>query len=210
MLQRTRIYIALHNKIRHTVFIAFTQHSTLREPTAMKRTTKTANTAGRRTGKMSAPKLKAAIETAGNKVHAKVEQTETAAISMVERVESMMQSVTSGFGGVKTVGSDVIAVVDNAGRTALGGAVAINGSLVKYSRDVLADTVDVGRKTLEIRSVQDAVELHTAFAERRINAMFHAMSAVNSLTQNNVLAMWAPFADMVKDAGHKISDRKAA
>ncbi len=175
----------------------------------MKRTTKASKTTGR-TSKMSAPKLKAAIETAGDKVHATVEQTETAAISMVERVESMMQSVTNGLGGVKAVGSDVVALVDNAGRTVIGGAVAINGSLVNYGRDALADTVDVGRKTFEIRSVKDAVELHTAFAERRINAMFHTVGAVNSLAQNNVLAMWAPFAEMVKDTSHKFSVRKAA
>jgi hypothetical protein len=171
----------------------------------MKRATKTA-----RNAKITAPKLKAAIETAGEKVHATVEQTETAAISMVERAETMMQSMTAGFGGVKAVGTDMIAVVDNAGRTVLGGAVAINGSLVTYGRDALADTVDVGRKSFEVRSVQDAVELHTAFAERRINAMFHTMGAVNTLAQTNVLAMWAPFADMVKDAGHKMSDQKAA
>jgi hypothetical protein len=175
----------------------------------MKRTTKS-TTKTARVSKMSAPKLKAAIAEAGDKVHAQVEQTETAAISMVDRVDGMVQSVTAGFGGVRLVGSEIIAVVDNAGRTVLGGAVAINGSLVNYGRDAVADTVDVGRKTFALRSVQDAVELHTAFAERRINAMFHTMGAVNSLAQTNVLAMWSPLAEMMKDTSQKMADRKAA
>jgi hypothetical protein len=36
------------------------------------------------------------------------------------------------------------------------------------------------------------------------------MGAVNSLAQTNVLAMWSPLAEMMKDTSQKMAARKAA
>ena len=75
----------------------------------------------------------------------------------------------------------------------------MNKSMVDYGKDVLNDAIDVSKKTMEARSVKDVVELQTAFAERRISAAFHTVAALNTLAQNNVMALWSPFAALVRD-----------
>ena len=149
--------------------------------------------------------FKSAIQTASGHVQFTVAKTETAALAAVDRVEgaaqSVRQSAQAGFEGVKAVGTEFAGVIGNAGRTTLGGVAAINGSLMTYGKDLVTDTLDVGRKTIESRSLTDAVALQTAFAERRINALFHTVSAINSLAQTNVLAMWAPLATMLNKSG---------
>jgi hypothetical protein len=47
--------------------------------------------------------------------------------------------------------------------------------------------------------VKDVVELQTAFAERRMSAAFHTVAAMNTLAQNNIMALWSPFATLVRD-----------
>jgi hypothetical protein len=144
--------------------------------------------------------VKSAVQNASGHAQAAIVTTENSVLAAVDRVEDTMASVKSSFDSVKAVGSQVTEVVDNAGRSALSGVVAINGSLMNYGKDLVADTVELGRKTMETRSLADAVALHTAYAERRLQAVFHTVAAVNTLTQNNVMAIFQPFASMVTNA----------
>ena len=158
--------------------------------------------------------FKSAIQTASGHVQFTVAKTETAALAAVDRVEGAAQSVRQsaqvGFDSVKAVGAELVGVIDNAGRTTFGGVAAINGSLMTYGKDLVTDTLDVGRKTIESRSLTDAVALQTAFAERRINALFHTVSAINSLAQTNVLAMWGPLASMLNKSGNAAAEFDAS
>jgi hypothetical protein len=157
--------------------------------------------------KINAPaNIKSVIHNASITVQNTVASTETAAVSMVDRVEDTMNSVKLNFEGVKTFGTDVMDIVDNAGRTVVGGAVTLQSSLVNYGKDVVADTIEVGRKTFEVKSIPDAVQLHSAFAERRINALFHTVSAVNAINHTNVMAMWSPLASMINTMSGQIAN----
>ena len=153
------------------------------------------------TSKVDTNTFKSAIQNASGHAQATVVKTETAAVAAVERAEDMFASVASSFEGVKAFGSNLTEVVDNAGRTTISGAVAINGSLMSYGKDLIADTIDLGRKTIETRSLKDAVDLHASFAERRIQAVFHVAAQINTLAQDNVMAMFKPFASMVRNVG---------
>jgi hypothetical protein len=144
--------------------------------------------------------VKSAIHTASANVQATVAKTETATVAAVERVEDAVKSVKGSFEGIKAFGGNAMEVVDNAGRTFVGGVVTMNSSIVNYGRDAVNDTIDVGRKTLEVKSLKDAVELHTAFAERRMNALFQTVAAVNAINHNNVMAMWSPLASKLRGA----------
>jgi hypothetical protein len=154
--------------------------------------------------------IKSAIHNASNNLQSTVAKTETAAVSVVERVEDAMKSVKLNFDSVKSFGSDAMEVVDNAGRTMVGGVVTLQSSLVNYGKDVVNDTIEVGRKTFEVKSVSDAVHLHTEFAERRINALFHTVSAVNAINHNNVMAMWSPLASMITGMTGKATEMAKA
>ena len=153
------------------------------------------------TTKVDTNTFKSAIQNASGHAQATVAKTETAAVAAVDRVEDAFASVKSSFEGVKAFGSNLTEVVDNAGRTAMSGVVAMNGSLMTYGKDLITDTIDLGRKTIETRSLKDAVDLHTSFAERRIQAVFHTAAQINTLAQDNVMAMFTPFASMIRTAG---------
>ncbi len=152
------------------------------------------------TAKAAQTTVKAAIQNASGHVQSAIVNTEHSALAAVDRVEDTMASMKTNLEGVKNFGSHLGEVVDNAGRTTLSGVVAINGSLMTYGRELVTDTVELGRKTLETRSLADAVALHTAFTERRLQAMFQTVAAVNTLAQNNAMAIFQPFASMVTNA----------
>jgi hypothetical protein len=148
----------------------------------------------------TATTIKAAVQNASGHVQSAIVSSEKSVVGAVERSADALASLKATFDGVKEFGTQLTEVVDHAGRTALSGAAAINGSLMNYGKDLVADAMDVSRKTIETRSLQDAVELHTAFAERRLSAIFQTAAAVNSLAQHNVMAVFGPFASLVKNA----------
>jgi hypothetical protein len=156
--------------------------------------------------KSTSKTVKARIQNASHSVQETVSKAETAALGAVGRVEDTLDSMKSGFENAKQLGADVISVVDNAGRTTLGGMVTMNSSLMTYGREALNDTMEVGKKTFEAKSFADVVELHTAFTERRIAAAFHTMGALNTLAQHNVMAVWSPFAEMVREKSAQSDD----
>jgi hypothetical protein len=167
------------------------------------------------TAKPNAPtNIKTAIHNASSNFQSTVSKTETAAVSMVDKVEDAMSSVKASakqnFESVKSVSSDIIEVVDNAGRTVVGGVVTLQSSIVNYGKDVVNDTIETGRKTLEVKSLSDAVQLQAEFAERRINALFQTVTAVNTINHNNVIAMWAPLASMIGDLTGKTAEMAKA
>ena len=153
------------------------------------------------TSKADTSNFKTAIHTASGHVQSTIAKTEQSALAAVDRVEDTVASVKSSLDNVKALGSQLTDVVDNAGRATVSGVVALNGSIMNYGKDLIADSIDVGRKTIETRSLKDAVELQTAFAERRIQALFQTAAQINSLAQDNVMAMWKPFASLVRTAG---------
>jgi hypothetical protein len=158
---------------------------------------------------MTAEPITSAIHNASASVQKSVAKTETAAVSAVERATEAFEQVKVGFDGVKAFGAEVLGVVDTAGRAAIGGVVAANSSLVNYGKDAVTDTIDVGRKSFEVTSVTDLVDLHASFAERRMNALFQTVTAINTIHQNNVMAMWTPFASMLRDVSEKTADATA-
>jgi hypothetical protein len=143
--------------------------------------------------------VKASIHNASHGLQKSVVRVEEVAVTAVDRVEDSFATMKVNMDQAKAFGSEIMSVVDNAGRTTLGGMVTMNKSMVDYGKDVFADAVDVSKKTMEARSVKDVVELQTAFAERRISAAFHTVAALNTLAQNNVMALWSPFATLVRD-----------
>lgn len=147
--------------------------------------------------------VKAAIHKASSSMQTGVSKGEVAALAAAERMEEGMEAVKASIDGVKQFGNELMDVVDNAGRTALGSVVAMNGSLMTYGREALNDTIETGRKTFEVKSFKDAVDLHTEFTERRLKAMFNTMGALNSLAHTNTMAMWSPLADMLRGATDK-------
>jgi hypothetical protein len=159
-----------------------------------------------KTRKTSPKTMKARIQNASHSVQKTVAKAETATLGALERVEDTFESMKDGFESAKQMGSEVLSVVDNAGRTTFGGMVTMNRSIMDYSKEALNDSMEVGKKTFEAKSFADVVELHTAFTERRIAAAFHTMGALNTLAQHNVMAVWGPFAELMREKSAQSAD----
>lgn len=149
---------------------------------------------------------KAAFHHALNGVHHTVANAELAALLAVERVEDTLATVKAGFDNAKAIGTEVMAVVDNAGRTTFDGMVNINASLVNYGKDAINDTLEVSKRAMAARTVTDVVALQTAYAERRITAVFDAMHHLGSLAQSNVMAMFSPFAVLARESAVSVRE----
>jgi hypothetical protein len=174
----------------------------MKAQTKTRKTTKALNTA--KAEKVTAKTTE--ITSLKSAIQSGVQKSEMVVMAAAERVGESMEAVKASLDGAKQFGNEVLDVVDNAGRTAIGSVVAVNGSLMTYGREAINDTIETGRKTFEVKSVKDAIELHTEFTERRLKAMFHTVGALNSLAHTNTMAMWSPLADMLRAAGDKGDD----
>jgi hypothetical protein len=153
-----------------------------------------------------APAVRSAVQTSTGHVQMAAAKSEHALLATVDHVETAVASMKPGMDAAKNVGSNLGEVVDTAGHTTLGGVVALNGSLMNFGKDLVTDTVELGRQTLQTRSLSDAMALQTAFTERRIHAAFETAAAVNAMAQSNVLALWQPFAALLQTAGGVATD----
>lgn len=156
------------------------------------------------------PSVKAAIEAASASAHEAIAKGETTAAAAAERVQVAFKAAQENMETAQELGAEFMDVVDTASRTALDGVTTVNESLMSFGKDAFHDAVEVARKAMEAKSIADVVALQTAFAERRINATFQVVSVLNSIAQNNALAVWSPLAALARHAGEKASQAAEA
>lgn len=154
--------------------------------------------------------VKAAINAATTSTRQAIAKGETTAKVAAERVQGAMKAAQENVETAQELGAELMDVVDTASRTTIDGVTSVNESLMTFGKDAVQDAMDVSRKALEAKSFADVVALQTAFAERRINAMFQAIGMLNSIAQNNALAVWSPFATFARHAGEKASEAAEA
>src|SRR5262245_50265250 len=96
--------------------------------------------------------LRASIKNASQLVQEAASKTETAALSAVERAETMLANAQSALSSARQFGSEVAGSVGHAGRTTFNGVVDMNGALGRHGKDALTDTIEFGRKSVEAKS----------------------------------------------------------
>lgn len=154
--------------------------------------------------------LKAAMNAASSTAKQAIAKSEATAKVAAVRLEGAIKTAHDNVETAQELGAELMDVVDTASRTTLNSVASVNESLMTFGKDAMQDAMDVSRKALEAKSLSDVVALQTAFAERRINAMFQAIGMLNSLAQSNALAVWSPFASFARHAGDKASEAAEA
>ena len=154
--------------------------------------------------------VKAVIQAASASAQEAIAKSETTATAAAERVQVAFKAAQQNMEKAQELGAEFMDVVDTASRTTFTGVTTVNESLMTFGKDAFQDAVDVARKAGEAKSFADVVALQTAYAERRINATFQVVNMLNSIAQNNALAVWSPLAALARNAGQKASEAAEA
>ena len=149
--------------------------------------------------------LKAVIKNASTLVQETASKSEAAALEAVARVEATFADAQTKWNDARDFGSEVVETLGHAGRTSFNGVAEFNGVLGRYGKDVLTDTIELGRQSLKARSVKDIVDLNVAFMTRRSQAMFASVNELNAIAQAKTVAAWSPLGETLRKAGEKSS-----
>ena len=80
-----------------------------------------------------------------------------------------------------------------------------NGALGCYGKDVLTDTMDVGRKGIGSKGANEFVGLFIDYVSRRSHAFFASIEELNAIAKTSTLAAWSPMGDMLRNTGERAS-----
>jgi hypothetical protein len=139
--------------------------------------------------------VKTAIHNASDRIQEQVEKTETMAVAAVERVDEVFDKARATITDAQHMAMSAFEVAGEAGRRGWDGLKEINGVVTSHGKDAVADMMETGRKTFQVSSFGELVQLHTAYATRRINAGFEAAANLNQVAHSNVIALWTPIAE---------------
>lgn len=147
--------------------------------------------------------LRAAIKNASTIVQDTAAKSEAAALDAVGKVEAALASAQAGWNSAKDFGGEVAQSLGHAGRTTYNGIVEYNNALGRYGKDAVSDTIEVGRKTFEVKCLGELVKLHADFVARRSQAMFDTVNELNTIAQAKTVAAWSPMGETLRKAGEK-------
>src|SRR2546423_1595206 len=147
--------------------------------------------------------LRAAIRNASTFVRDTATKSEVVAIDAVERAEGALATAQASWNSTKNFGGEVAQSLGHAGRTTYNGIVEYNGALGRYGKDALNDTIEVGRKTLQVKCLEELVNLHADFVSRRSQAMFDTVNELNAIGQAKTVTAWSSMGETLRKAGEK-------
>jgi hypothetical protein len=131
--------------------------------------------------------------------HDAIAKTEKSVLAAGETATDALESVKNGFATAQAFGGDLSAAVGLAARKSTDGVTDAGRSMFAYGQEVVSDTMDVGRKTMGVTSLHEAITLHTDFAERRIQAAFAFMADLNKISHEHTVASWKPLATLARN-----------
>ena len=149
--------------------------------------------------------LKTVIKTASTLVQETASKSEAAALEAVERVQASFADAQVKWNDAREMGGEVVGALGHAGRTSLNGVAEFNGALGRYGKEALTDTIDLGRKAVQAKSLKEIVELHVEYVTRRNQAMFASVNELNAIAQTKTVAAWSPFGETVRRMVEKSS-----
>ena len=108
------------------------------------------------------------------------------------------------WNSARDFGGEVAQSLGHAGRTTYNGIVEYNGALGRYGKDALSDTIEVGRKTFEVKCLKEVRRSCTSTSSsRRSQAMFDSVNELNTIAQAKTVAAWSPMGETLRKAGEK-------
>lgn len=86
----------------------------------------------------------------------------------------------------------------SATRTAANGVIEIDRTLFGYAKDAVVGYVDLGKKSIEARNLNDLLDLHVASAHARVENTAANAREIVELTRQKVQETYAPVKEVVE------------
>ena len=107
--------------------------------------------------------------------------------SGAEIVKNAPKAAASMFGAVVT-----------ASRNAVSGVIEIDRTLIGYARDAVTSYVDLGKKTVQARNMNDLLDLHVANAHARVENAAANTREIVELSRQKLQEAYAPVKEVVE------------
>lgn len=85
-----------------------------------------------------------------------------------------------------------------ASRNAISGVIEIDRTLIGYAKDAVTGYVDLGKKTVQARNLNDLLDLHVASAHARVENTAANAREIVELTRQKLQETYAPVKDVVE------------
>lgn len=86
----------------------------------------------------------------------------------------------------------------SAGRKAVEGVIEVDKALLGYARDAVTGYVELGKETMQAKSLNDVLDLHVARAHSRIETTAANTREILELTRQKVGETYAPVKDVLQ------------
>lgn len=114
---------------------------------------------------------------------------------MTENVETQGEATTQ----LKTeVFSQMFNALFSASRKAVGGVIEVDRALFGYARDAVTDYVELGKETMQAKSLTDVLDLYVARAHARVEATAANTREIVDLTRQKLTETYAPLKEVVE------------
>ena len=98
----------------------------------------------------------------------------------------------------KTVtASQMLGALVSASRKAVAGVIEVDKTLFGYAKDAVVSYVELGKETVQAKSLSDVLDLHVARAHARIEATAANTREIVELTRQKLNETYAPVKDVV-------------
>ena len=98
----------------------------------------------------------------------------------------------------KTVtASQMLGALVSASRKAVAGVIEADKTLFGYAKDAVVSYVELGKETVQAKSLSDVLDLHVARAHARIEATAANTREIVELTRQKLNETYAPVKDVV-------------
>ncbi|SEB00641.1 phasin family protein [Rubrimonas cliftonensis] len=113
---------------------------------------------------------------------------------MTEIIETTTDATTPS---TTVTASKMLGALASASRNAVAGVIEVDKALFGYARDAVTGYVELGKETIQAKSLSDVLDLHVARAHARIEATAANTREIVELTREKLSETYAPVKEVV-------------
>lgn len=121
----------------------------------------------------------------------------TAKTAPTEKVATLYTSGAEIATNAPKAAASMFGAVFAASRTAIAGVIEIDRALIGYARDAVTNYVDLGKKTVQARNLNDLLNLHVASAHARVENTAANAREIVELSRLKLQEAYAPVKEVV-------------
>jgi len=126
-----------------------------------------------------------------------ITQAETAIEVTAPKAEAANQPEATTIMTAPKAAASFFGAVFTAGRTAVAGVIEVDRTLIGYARDAITGYVELGKKSIQARNLNDLLDLHVASAHARVENTAANAREIVELSRQKLEEAYAPVKEIV-------------